>query len=88
MLGPEYSLVGELTAPAAAPIAEAARRLGIPLTVVELPGARDWFEAPLVLVRPDQHVAWRGHRMDEAGALRLLLGGTGHHTRPTLENSP
>ncbi|MFI6095756.1 FAD-dependent monooxygenase [Lentzea sp. NPDC051213] len=48
------------------PIREAARRSGVPLTVLR---AGDWFEtdtcgASLVLVRPDQHVAWRGEPDD------------------------
>jgi hypothetical protein len=40
---------------------EAARR-GVPLKVVrlELPEARELYESDLVLVRPDQIVAWRG----------------------------
>jgi|SRR5579871_313274 len=39
-----------------------ARRLGIPLDLVELAddALRALYEAPLTLVRPDQHVAWRG----------------------------
>ena len=37
-----------------------AATLGIPLTIVELPTLRDTYEADLVLVRPDQIVAWRG----------------------------
>ncbi|MBW4717527.1 FAD-dependent monooxygenase [Saccharothrix obliqua] len=47
--------------------AEAAAR-GIPLTVLTLPDpvARDLYERDLVLVRPDQHVAWRGNREPEA----------------------
>ncbi|MFD0469302.1 hypothetical protein ACFQ0B_14025 [Nonomuraea thailandensis] len=45
-------------------VAEAAE-LGVPLRVVDLPGE------PLSLVRPDQHVAWRGG--DPAGALRTAL---------------
>jgi 2-polyprenyl-6-methoxyphenol hydroxylase-like FAD-dependent oxidoreductase len=42
----------------------AAHRRGIPLQVLDLPGeaARDLYERDLVLIRPDQHVAWRGNR--------------------------
>lgn len=41
-----------------------ARRRGIPLDVVDHPSdaARDLYERDLVLIRPDQHVAWRGNR--------------------------
>ncbi|GAB3561379.1 FAD-dependent oxidoreductase [Amycolatopsis endophytica] len=39
----------------------AARELGIPLAVVDLPGRwPDRYPAELLLVRPDQHVAWMG----------------------------
>lgn len=42
----------------------AARQRGVPLAVldVEAPGMRELYERKLVLVRPDQHVAWRGDR--------------------------
>ena len=40
----------------------AARRRGLELAVVDVPaeGARELYEAPLALIRPDQVVAWRG----------------------------
>ncbi|TMA12914.1 MAG: hypothetical protein E6J89_03135 [Deltaproteobacteria bacterium] len=40
----------------------AAERVGLPLQVVALdePEVRELYERPLVLVRPDGHVAWRG----------------------------
>jgi hypothetical protein len=43
----------------------AARRRGIPLDVLDHPSdtARDLYERDLVLIRPDQHVAWRGTRL-------------------------
>jgi hypothetical protein len=42
----------------------AARRRGIPVDVLDHPSdaARDLYERDLVLIRPDQHVAWRGNR--------------------------
>ncbi len=48
--------------PDTAPLAEAARRCGMPLEIVKLgePALRAAYERPLVLVRPDGHVAWRG----------------------------
>ncbi|MFD7981959.1 FAD-dependent monooxygenase [Kitasatospora indigofera] len=77
-LGPGFSLVGDLTLPAAARIADEARRLGIPLTVLAFARAADLFEAPLVIVRPDQHVAWRGSDLERPGELwRRLTGHTG-----------
>jgi len=41
---------------------DAAWQVRLPLRVVDLdfPGVRDVYQAPLVLVRPDGHVAWRG----------------------------
>ena len=50
-------------------IASAAAR-GVPLAVIELRGQRfeELYGAPLLLVRPDQHVAWRGASVDRAQA--------------------
>ncbi|WP_084688264.1 FAD-dependent oxidoreductase [Paraburkholderia oxyphila] len=49
----------------AEPMIEAARERGVPLTVVEIRDehARAIYERDFVLVRPDQHVAWRGDAM-------------------------
>ena len=77
-LGPEFSLVGDLSLPAAGAFAKAAAALGVPLEVVGV-DASDCaarFEAGLVLVRPDQHVAWRGDHVDDAEqVLRAATGG-------------
>jgi 2-polyprenyl-6-methoxyphenol hydroxylase-like FAD-dependent oxidoreductase len=76
-LGREFSLIGDLTLPAAGAFAKAAAALGLPLEVVGL-DASDCaarFEAGLVLVRPDQHVAWRGDHVDDAEqVLRTATG--------------
>ncbi|SDN42580.1 2-polyprenyl-6-methoxyphenol hydroxylase [Actinacidiphila guanduensis] len=58
---------------------EAAAR-SLPFTVVHLtdPAARALYAAPNVLVRPDQHVAWRGASLPAGGAEAVLdhvLGG-------------
>ena len=47
------------------PMIEAARERGVPLTVVDILDrhARSIYERDFVLVRPDQHVAWRGDAM-------------------------
>jgi len=45
----------------------AARERGVPITVLDLRESGLDYGAPLVLVRPDQHVAWRG------------MGTTGNH---------
>jgi 2-polyprenyl-6-methoxyphenol hydroxylase-like FAD-dependent oxidoreductase len=77
-LGREFSLVGDLKVPAAGAFAKAAAALGVPLEVVGVDasdcGAH--FEAGLVLVRPDQHVAWRGDHVDDPEqVLRAATGG-------------
>lgn len=45
---------------------EASTARGVPLTIVELRGQalEERYGAPLLLVRPDQHVAWRGASAD------------------------
>lgn len=42
---------------------EAAAECGVPLELVDVRDAhaRDLYERDLVLIRPDQHVAWRGN---------------------------
>jgi 2-polyprenyl-6-methoxyphenol hydroxylase-like FAD-dependent oxidoreductase len=58
----------------------AATALGVPLTVLRLadPGLRDLYEADLALIRPDQHVAWRGgaSALDAAAVLRAATART------------
>ncbi|MEN9888144.1 MAG: hypothetical protein RL559_181 [Pseudomonadota bacterium] len=51
--------------------ADAAQALGIELGTVQLPQAslRALYEAPLVLIRPDQIVAWRGDSAEHAHAI-------------------
>lgn len=49
---------------------------GMPLDVLDLaPATRDFYEAELVLVRPDQHVAWRGSRITDPGHLLDVVTG-------------
>ena len=67
-LGPGFTLLrfagggSEATA-----LETAARRRGVPLTVLTIahPQGRDLYGCDLALVRPDQHVAWRGNRLPE-----------------------
>jgi 2-polyprenyl-6-methoxyphenol hydroxylase-like FAD-dependent oxidoreductase len=60
-LGRWFTLIAFCTAPDAELVA-AASRLGMPLEVVRVdqPGLEHIYRALQVLVRPDQHVAWRG----------------------------
>jgi hypothetical protein len=52
----------------------------MPLRVVDLvhlPRLRTLYAADLVLLRPDQHVAWRGTDVEDSEALlRHVVGGT------------
>ena len=50
------------------PVERAAASRGVPLTVhrIESNEAADLYGRPLVLVRPDGHVAWRGERAPDA----------------------
>ncbi|MGE0806687.1 MAG: FAD-dependent monooxygenase [Burkholderiaceae bacterium] len=59
--------------------AAAAAEAGIPLRVIEPGGVdlRSLYEADLALIRPDQHVAWRGRRAADARAALMLACGRG-----------
>ena len=56
----------------------AAARIGMPLTVLRVADARvaTLYDAPMALIRPDQHVAWRGTcaASDVAGLLDVVRG--------------
>ncbi len=58
----------------ATPFIEAAATCGVPLTVIELRGGslEEFYGAPLLLVRPDQHVAWRGSSVDRLTARAVI----------------
>jgi hypothetical protein len=57
-------------------LADAAARAGIPLEVLDLaPELRGRYGDDLVLVRPDQHVAWRGSSADDAEAVLDVVTG-------------
>jgi 2-polyprenyl-6-methoxyphenol hydroxylase-like FAD-dependent oxidoreductase len=55
-------------APGGASLQQAAQARGVPLTVLDVPDreARDLYGCDLCLIRPDQHVAWRGDAVREA----------------------
>lgn len=62
-LGRDFTLirVGD-DPPAGTAITDAARRAGVPMEVLDVAGAEaaELYGARLLIVRPDQHVAWRG----------------------------
>lgn len=75
-LGPDFTLLVLADEPRQ-PMLDVARQLRIPLVCVHLnsPAVRELLEADFVLVRPDQHVAWRGDDPRAgAAALRLAVG--------------
>lgn len=64
-LGTGFTLLRFCSSPLdAGPLRSAAARRGVPLTILDVPepAARELYGRDLVLVRPDQHVAWRGNR--------------------------
>jgi 2-polyprenyl-6-methoxyphenol hydroxylase-like FAD-dependent oxidoreductase len=79
LLGDGFTLIRLSRDADAVPLTDAATRLGIPFRVLDLvhvAGLRSRYEADLVLVRPDQHVAWRGATAaDPAGLLHHVVGG-------------
>ncbi len=54
-----------------------AKKRGVPLEVTDIdaPAAADLYAAPLVLVRPDGHVAWRGASLPAANAMIDIIVG-------------
>jgi len=70
-------------------LARAARSQGWPVTAVrvDVPEARDLYHADLALIRPDQHIAWRGSRLPD-DPWRLLATVTGHEGRPADAGRP
>jgi 2-polyprenyl-6-methoxyphenol hydroxylase-like FAD-dependent oxidoreductase len=67
--------------PSAERFLHAALRLRVDLEIVVVPSnsARDLYEAPLALIRPDQVVAWRGFSDTDAEA--VVASATGHPTK-------
>lgn len=71
VLGAGFTLLTVCTDSTADALGDAAARRGIPLDVVavDAPDAAEVLSAPLILVRPDHHVSWRGERLPDAEAL-------------------
>ncbi len=57
-------------------ITEQAADVGMPLTVLDLrkEDLSDLYCAPLAMIRPDQHVAWRGHATDPKTLVDTIRG--------------
>jgi hypothetical protein len=71
--GPAYTLLRLDPTTRVTGIVEAAAKRNVPLTVVDVNAPEAWelYRRKLVLVRPDQHVAWRGD-MEPAAPLDLI----------------
>ncbi|KAF7557157.1 hypothetical protein G7Z17_g938 [Cylindrodendrum hubeiense] len=86
-LGPAFSLVEfsdeEQPDRGSSLLVEAAKVLGLPMSYVTLVGedhAASVWQKPLVLVRPDGHVAWRGISIQHPSQAYLILETiVGHH---------
>ncbi|MCZ4123467.1 FAD-dependent monooxygenase [Streptomyces sp. H39-S7] len=66
--------------PSGKPLLAAAQAHGMPLQILDVEDrpARDLYERDLVLVRPDQHVAWRGNQLPtDPGDLVERVTGAG-----------
>lgn len=76
-LGRRYTLVHTRAAEPDPELARAFAAIGAPFATFELPITTDVYEGyPLILVRPDLHVAWRGNRLPDPAGLAALV--TGH----------
>ncbi|KGD89978.1 FAD-monooxygenase [Achromobacter sp. RTa] len=77
--GPGFTLLASASAPAGeveAAIADA-RACGLPLTVIRPRegGVASLYPTRLTLIRPDQHVAWRGDAWPGPSLIRQVTGG-------------
>jgi aromatic ring hydroxylase-like protein len=77
-MGPDYTLLRLDPTAHVAGIAAAAAQRGLPLAVLDVRSreAPELYRHKLVLVRPDQHVAWRGDAepADSLGLADLVRG--------------
>lgn len=75
--GRGYTLLALDDATSNEELVQAAGRAGVPLTVLNFPDRqlRALYGAPLALIRPDQYVAWRGERVEDADAVVAAVRG-------------
>ncbi|HEY9355619.1 MAG TPA: FAD-dependent monooxygenase [Arthrobacter sp.] len=91
LLADAGALGGVPESQAFAPVLDAAARQGIPVTVTAVGPSddgtpmADLWGADAVLVRPDQHVAWRGSSAEAAGAALAVAAGWGAASRPSQD---
>ena len=86
-LGPEFTLLRMDRACDAGGLAEAARKRGVPLAVLDVNSseAAGNYDRKLALSRPDQHVAWRGDECprDPEALFDLVRGAGGQNIKST-----
>lgn len=75
-MGPDFALLRTSPEVDVSGIAAAAAKRGVPLRVVDVPGAERVYDHKLILSRPDQHVAWRGNAapQDPLALIDLIRG--------------
>jgi hypothetical protein len=87
-LGPGFTLLRRDPSVGLDGLVAAARERGLPLTVLDLDFEETaaFYPQTLVLVRPDQHVAWRGDTApaDPLALVDLIRGGASDHGRRHL----
>jgi 2-polyprenyl-6-methoxyphenol hydroxylase-like FAD-dependent oxidoreductase len=73
-----YALIRRDPSIDTAPLQREAAAKGVPLEVIDIDHAQghELYDKPLTLVRPDQHVAWRGETPGEAGIIERIRGAT------------
>lgn len=66
-IGPWFTVLRKADTVDVTPLLDEAKRLGIPMAVVDLPQDADTqgYERNLTVSRPDQHVTWRGDTLPE-----------------------
>src|SRR4051794_25452886 len=78
LLGPDFTVLQLSLDADPRGLLEAAARQGVPVRVVDLsplPRLQGLYGAGLLLVRPDQHVAWRGEQVEDAESLLAAVTG-------------
>ena len=77
--GHGYTLVAFDELASGEQLAQAAERASVPLTILNFRDQelRALYGAPLVLIRPDQYVAWRGDHLEDADAIVATVRGAG-----------
>lgn len=88
LLGSGYTLVRTHPDADADGILSAAREAGVPLDLIDLPDeVRSAYDRKLLLVRPDQMIAWRGDAVgaDEAAAVIAQIRGAPRNPVPLAD---